>query len=288
MTVRDIADIEVPAHLMMRTPFASEAESNQWEDALIALFSSHYELFTPFPKYFRVRGYEHRLLRQLAPEYFGPGCHYGAGLEIGCGYGFKSIILSRMVDSLVGIDIPVKYKGYVRGKFETSVDVARLMGEKFGIGNVRFAAMWPTALELEDASVSFIYSEYVLEHIPELEAAIREMHRVLRPGGLMVHVVPTTIDPLIYFTTSQLTFSPLRLGAALLHTLTRKRRGHRFTWHGLYVPPPHSEHLNKYAEQFTLNALEGFVFPMLETGFRIERMVSTREHNRVIFARKEA
>ncbi len=286
MAAQSPREIDVPPHLTGFAPFQSEAESIRWQDELIALFASYHQLFTPFPDYFRVRGYEHRILAQLAPEYFGIGARYRSGLEIGCGYGFKSILLARHCESLLGVDIPVKYQGYVRGDFQTSVDVARAMGDKFRITNTQFATMWPTELTVGDSTVSLIFSEYVLEHIPDLSRSLREMHRVLEPNGLMVHVVPTTIDPLIYFITSQLKFSPMRLGAAVLHTLLRKRRGHRFTHSGLYVPPPHSEFLSRYEEQFRVNALEGFVFPMLELGFRIERMITTREHNRVIIARK--
>jgi SAM-dependent methyltransferase len=286
MKIRELSELQIPDRLVGIAPFQSEGDAIRWENELIELFSSCYELFTPFPKYFQVRGYEYRLLRQLAPEYLGVHKRYRAGLEIGCGYGFKSIMLSRLVDSLIGIDIPVKYKGYVRGNYETSVDVAREIGRRFALDNTRFAAMWPTELKLEDSTVSLIFSEYVLEHVPDLTRGIQEMYRVLEPGGLMIHVVPTTIDPILLFIKSQLKFSPLRLGAAVLHTITRKKRGHKLTYHGLYVPPPHSEHLHEYSEQFTLNSLEGFVFPMLEAGFRIEKLAATREHNRVIIARK--
>ncbi len=285
--IRDISELGIPDHLIGLSPFKSESEAIGWENELIELFSSCYQLFTPFPEYFRTRTLEHRLLRQLAPDYLGIHKRYRKGLEIGCGYGFKSIILARNFDSLLGIDIPVKFKGYVRGNFENSIAVAQEVGRQFGIKNTQFSAMWPTELQIENSSISLIFSEYVLEHIPDLVGGIREMYRVLEPGGLMIHVVPTTVDPVLTFIRSQLKFSPLRLCAALLHTLIRKRRGHRLTYHGLYVPPAHSEHLHEYSKQFDLNSLEGMAFPMLEAGFRIEKIISTREHNRVIFARKE-
>ncbi|MGB8384398.1 MAG: methyltransferase domain-containing protein [Dermatophilaceae bacterium] len=38
-------------------------------------------------------------------------------------------------------------------------------------------------LPFGDASVDFLWCERVLQHVPDSEAAVREFHRVLRPGG---------------------------------------------------------------------------------------------------------
>lgn len=42
----------------------------------------------------------------------------------------------------------------------------------------------------EDDSFDVIYFNHVLEHIPDDTAALREVHRILRPGGLVVLGVP--------------------------------------------------------------------------------------------------
>jgi ubiquinone/menaquinone biosynthesis C-methylase UbiE len=39
------------------------------------------------------------------------------------------------------------------------------------------------ALEFEDSSFDLVYSFHALEHIPDFRKALREMSRVLRPGG---------------------------------------------------------------------------------------------------------
>lgn len=50
-----------------------------------------------------------------------------------------------------------------------------------------------TALALDDASFDVILCSHVLEHIPDDRRAMRELHRVLRPGGWAILQVP--LDP---------------------------------------------------------------------------------------------
>jgi len=47
-----------------------------------------------------------------------------------------------------------------------------------------------TCLDLPDDSFDAVYASHVLEHIPDDLAAMREIRRVLRPGGWAVLVVP--------------------------------------------------------------------------------------------------
>lgn len=47
-----------------------------------------------------------------------------------------------------------------------------------------------TRLTLPDGSLDLIVSSDVLEHVPDFAAALRETHRVLRPGGAHIFTVP--------------------------------------------------------------------------------------------------
>ena len=49
----------------------------------------------------------------------------------------------------------------------------------------------------EDESFDIIYSMFVMQHIPDRAKAVAEMHRVLRAGGYMVHLVPNRLT-LVY------------------------------------------------------------------------------------------
>lgn len=46
------------------------------------------------------------------------------------------------------------------------------------------------SIPLEDHSVDCVFASHVLEHIHDIISAMREIHRVLKPGGYLVAAVP--------------------------------------------------------------------------------------------------
>lgn len=103
--------------------------------------------------------------------------HGGAGarvLEIGSGTGWQARALAGMGYAVEAIDLP----------------------RDAGISNHAAAREWPITdydgahIPFPDAHFDVIYSSNVLEHVVELETLTAEMHRVLRPGGVGVHLLP--------------------------------------------------------------------------------------------------
>lgn len=101
----------------------------------------------------------------------------GRGLDLGCGDGR----LTRLVLSctgprdIVGVDLD---------------EAEARMAEKEGIySGVHIAAA--TAIPEESGSFDFVFSNSVLEHIPELDGVLKEVARLLRPGGKLLITVPT-------------------------------------------------------------------------------------------------
>jgi SAM-dependent methyltransferase len=45
-------------------------------------------------------------------------------------------------------------------------------------------------LPFESGSVGYVYASHVLEHVEDLDRAMRELHRVLKPGGILLALVP--------------------------------------------------------------------------------------------------
>lgn len=284
MGKQTIQNLSVPAEIK-QTKIHAQSELELRERALIRFFSDHYHLFTPYENYFRTRGLEFMAMRQLLPDYFDIEKPYQSVLEIGCGFGYRSLFLAPFSGALHGIDIPEKYESHTTEEFKTSVDVAKvLIGERFGILNITFDTAWPHQIPAKDASCDLIYSEYVLEHIPHLIPALTEMYRVLTPGGVMIHTVPSTQDAVLAFV--QANSSQIdQQKRSLLHKV-RARLPFGGTVRGVVVPPNHSEFVHDFPTQLEVFSLDNFLFPLLELGARVEKIITTREYNRVIVVRR--
>ncbi|HEY2963448.1 MAG TPA: class I SAM-dependent methyltransferase [Pyrinomonadaceae bacterium] len=95
-------------------------------------------------------------------------------LEIGCGLGTDGAQFAQAGARYTGIDLT-----------DAAVDLARLRFELFNLpGSFRVADA--ERLDFPDNSFDLVYSHGVLHHTPDTQAAVREIHRVLRPGGRAV------------------------------------------------------------------------------------------------------
>jgi glycosyltransferase involved in cell wall biosynthesis/SAM-dependent methyltransferase len=93
-------------------------------------------------------------------------------LDIACGEGYGSDLLARVATFVVGIDIVP--------------DVARHARQRYGRPAVTFAAGTCAAIPLADRSVDVVVSFETLEHHDQHDAMMREVKRVLTPGGVLI------------------------------------------------------------------------------------------------------
>ncbi len=92
-------------------------------------------------------------------------------LEIGGGNGFLAKHLADMGFDVVSIDIEPREPRYF---------------------NVQCG--YCTKLEFDDDCFDIIFSSNVLEHVVDLSNGLVEMKRVLKPGGIMIHTMPTPVS----------------------------------------------------------------------------------------------
>jgi SAM-dependent methyltransferase len=92
-------------------------------------------------------------------------------LEIGCGMGTDGAQFAKAGANYTGIDLTDAAVELARKRFQ----VSGLKGE--------FRVADAERLDFPDASFDLVYSHGVLHHTPDIEAAVREIHRVLKPGG---------------------------------------------------------------------------------------------------------
>lgn len=93
-------------------------------------------------------------------------------LEVGCGMGTDLLQFARGGARVTGVDLTPR-----------SIEISRhhlTLYEQRG----DFAVTDAEKLPFEDESFDVVYSNGVLHHTPDTAGAVREIHRVLRPGGL--------------------------------------------------------------------------------------------------------
>jgi ubiquinone/menaquinone biosynthesis C-methylase UbiE len=101
------------------------------------------------------------------------GVRFGDGLEIGSGTGYFSLNLLQLglLERLTATDIS---PGMLR-RLSTTAEALGLEAET--------VATEAEQLPFEDESFDLVFGHAVLHHIPDLERALAEFRRVLRPGG---------------------------------------------------------------------------------------------------------
>ena len=101
----------------------------------------------------------------------------GRVLDLCCGNGVLLPTLSRRFKSVVGIDIHTTAPDRIVDAFELK-NVSIVTGDAY---NMHFF----------DGSFDCVFAASALEHFSELYKIIREIHRVLKPGGKLFYLSPT-------------------------------------------------------------------------------------------------
>lgn len=94
-------------------------------------------------------------------------------LDFGCGAGRR---VYELIDA-----------GYLHTE---GYDVRDILALRNQTDRVRFHVEPDGHIPVVDASFDFVFSDNVLEHVSDQPAALREVVRVLKPGGVSVHVFP--------------------------------------------------------------------------------------------------
>jgi SAM-dependent methyltransferase len=95
-------------------------------------------------------------------------------LEIGCGLGTDGAQFAKAGADYTGVDLT-----------EAAIELARRRFELFQLPGT-FQVADAEQLDFPDNSFDVVYSHGVLHHTPDTAVAIKEVHRVLKPGGRAV------------------------------------------------------------------------------------------------------
>jgi SAM-dependent methyltransferase len=103
-------------------------------------------------------------------------------LEIGCGTGYFTRELTQRGADIVAIDV--------------SPDLLEIAKAKYSAPNVRYEIQNACALTYADAMFDSVVGSSILHHL-EIEEALREIYRVLKPGGAIYFTEPNMLNPQI-------------------------------------------------------------------------------------------
>ena len=102
----------------------------------------------------------------------------GTVLEIGSGEGYGVTELAPLSDKYIAVD---KYDTYIADALKGENDIVFIQSEV------------PPLKEIEDNSIDYVVTFQVIEHIQNDEAFLKEIKRVLIPGGKLIMTTPNIL-----------------------------------------------------------------------------------------------
>src|SRR5262245_14658010 len=108
----------------------------------------------------------HRFLAAVAPR------GDELALDVACGPGLLARAFAPHVREIVGLDLT-----------PAMVEMAAAIAREAGLANARFEVSDALRLPFETNALDLVLTRLALHHMPDPGAAVREMARVLRPGG---------------------------------------------------------------------------------------------------------
>jgi ubiquinone/menaquinone biosynthesis C-methylase UbiE len=102
-------------------------------------------------------------------------------LDLGCGTGYPALLAAQAVGqtgAVIGLDLA-----------EEMLAVARRKAKTLGLNNVSFQPGDVTSLSFESSSFDAVISRFCLMFLPDVSKAVKEIARVLKPGGYLAAAV---------------------------------------------------------------------------------------------------
>ncbi len=129
-------------------------------------------------------------------------------LDVGAGFGRHCFEVARRGATVVAIDYAQDEVEMTRNTFGAMIEAGEVDAGTFG-GALRADA---TRLPFADNSFDHVITSEVLEHIQDDVAAIAEMVRVLKPGGILAATVPSWLPEKINWMISDAYHAPIAVG----------------------------------------------------------------------------
>jgi SAM-dependent methyltransferase len=169
--------------ILMTQPTSNTALADRHRSE--ALFHDHkYESGESFPRHYRANPTLPVFERMFA--LLGNDLSNKRVLEYGCGTGWVTTLLARRGASVAAFDISA----------EAVTQTRELLAADGLLQQCDVDVMAGEQLDYPDESIDIALGFAILHHL-ELDAALRELRRVLKPGGIAVFAEPLASNPLI-------------------------------------------------------------------------------------------
>jgi len=125
-------------------------------------------------------------------------------LDLGCGFGRHAFEAFRRGARVVACDMSIRELVEVRALFEAMVVAGEASPDGMGVAVSGDA----TRLPFPDGAFDRVIASEVMEHIPDDVAALDELVRVLRPGGMLAVTIPSWLPEKVCWMLSDEYYAP--------------------------------------------------------------------------------
>jgi demethylmenaquinone methyltransferase/2-methoxy-6-polyprenyl-1,4-benzoquinol methylase len=153
--------------LTLRASLATPDGKRRYVRRLFATIADRYDFITRFLSYGQDRRWKERLIRLAAVS------RNDRVLDLACGTGDILLRVAPRAKCAVGLDVTHRMLQLARARTTPGPNVEWLCGDM-------------TALPLGAARFDVVTTGYGLRNVPDLDAAIAEIHRVLVAGGRLL------------------------------------------------------------------------------------------------------
>jgi len=147
--------------------FASPESKRRYVGRLFSTIADRYDLITVLLSFGLDRGWKRRAVDLAEPR---PGRR---ALDLACGTGDLACALAARGSPVIGLDLTHRMIELARGKIQRTAAGSFLVGD---MGSLPFLK----------GEFDIVTTGYGLRNVPDIRKAVAEIHRVLRPGGVLV------------------------------------------------------------------------------------------------------
>jgi demethylmenaquinone methyltransferase / 2-methoxy-6-polyprenyl-1,4-benzoquinol methylase len=162
-------------HMSLEEHLDDPSKKQRYVTTMFDIIAPKYDGFTRAFSFGMDQAWKKELLERVAPRVPSDG----VALDLASGTGDLSFAVSRLVPGgrVEGIDLSPEM-----------VRIAKRRAEMYQAANVEFALGDLTALAVPDDSVDLVTIGYGLRNVPDFRAALRQIARVLKRGGIFANL----------------------------------------------------------------------------------------------------